>query len=166
MDFTIRRATAADFPAIDSINVIAWEGGITTHELLEQRYGRVNGAGWRTRITEAVRKHLENDETHAFVAQKGNNIVGYASGHIEAGSEVGVLGYNAVHPDYRGQGIGTALVESALNHLVESGARILQVWTLATDVPACALYEKFGFHELTSFTFYSRGSRPNSGESP
>ena len=39
MDFTIRRATAADFPAVDSINLIAWEGDITTHELLEQRYG-------------------------------------------------------------------------------------------------------------------------------
>jgi ribosomal protein S18 acetylase RimI-like enzyme len=50
-----------------------------------------------------------------------------------------------VAPDRRGQGLGQALMEAAMDHARERGARYMDLGTAETDVAARALYEKLGF---------------------
>ena len=56
--FTIRLATEDDVSAIRTINLRAWSGGITTHELLERRHGQIDGCSWVERMADAAATHL------------------------------------------------------------------------------------------------------------
>lgn len=156
--FRIRPATQDDLQAIADINRRAWAGGMTTQELLEQRHGPIDGCSWIEHIVDAVTTHLAQPDVTTFVAEQEGQVVGYAAAQIkreESPSDVGIVSYNAVHPDYRGRGIGTALIKAVVSHLKEQGARVLVVWTLEADEPACRIYERLGFKELTRFVYYS-----------
>jgi ribosomal protein S18 acetylase RimI-like enzyme len=50
-----------------------------------------------------------------------------------------------VVPDRRGQGIGRALMEAAMDNARERGAGYMDLGTAETDTAARALYEKLGF---------------------
>jgi GNAT superfamily N-acetyltransferase len=143
---------------IDAINRIAWHGSITTHELLEARHGPICGQSWTERIIRAAAKHLARPDVSTFVAEADGRVVGYAAAQIEdgdGGSDIGIVSYNAVLPEHRGRGIGTALIRRVSRHLREMGARVLVVWTLESDAPAMAVYGKLGFAELTRFIYYT-----------
>ena len=154
----IRLANESDQEAIDAINRCAWAGSITTHELLERRHGPIDGRTWDEHIVEAVSDNLAQPDVTAFVAVREGQVVGYATAQIqptEEGADLGVVGYNAVHPDHQGHGIGTALVKQVLSFLKAEGARVLAVWTLEADEPARHMYEKLGFEKLARFVYYS-----------
>lgn len=164
--FFIRLATEDDFDAIWRINLRAWSGGITTHELLERRHGQIDGRSWVERMAGAAATHLAGPDVTTFVAElapstgsgQTGRVVGYAAAEIkceEPASEIGIVSYNAVDPDYQGQGIGTALMVRVVSYLKEQGARVLVVWTLEADEPARHIYQKQGFKELTRFVYYS-----------
>ncbi len=156
--YHIRLATQGDHEAIGEINRRAWSGGITTHELLERRHGLVDGRSWTEHITDAVADSLRRPDVTTFVAEREGQVVGYATAQIKREgliSDVGIVGYNAVHPNYRGRGIGTALCERVMSYLKEEEARVLAVWTLEVDEPARRIYERLGFKELTRFVYYS-----------
>lgn len=156
--YHIRSAIEADYAQIMAINRRAWDGGITTVELLEQRHGIVDGMPWTEQIVYDVADHLAQPNVTTFVAEREGRVLGYAAAQVkrrEPSSEVGILSYNAVDPDYRGQGIGTALSKHATSYLKEQGVRVLVVWTLESDKPARRVYEGLGFNELTRFVYYS-----------
>jgi ribosomal protein S18 acetylase RimI-like enzyme len=50
-----------------------------------------------------------------------------------------------VVPHRRGQGLGRALMEAAMDHARERGAGYMDLGTAETDTAARALYEKLGF---------------------
>jgi ribosomal protein S18 acetylase RimI-like enzyme len=50
-----------------------------------------------------------------------------------------------VVPARRGQGLGRALMEAAMEHARQRGARYMDLGTAETDTAARALYEKLGF---------------------
>jgi ribosomal protein S18 acetylase RimI-like enzyme len=50
-----------------------------------------------------------------------------------------------VVPERRGQGLGRALMEAAMDHARERGAGYMDLGTAETDTAARALYEKLGF---------------------
>jgi ribosomal protein S18 acetylase RimI-like enzyme len=165
--FFIRLATEDDLDTIRGIDLRAWSGGITTHELLEQRHGLIDGCPWAERIADAAATHLAGPDVTTFVAELApstgsgqvGRVVGYAAAEIKREdpvSEIGIVSYNAVDPAYQGRGIGTALMEQVTRYLKEQGARVLAVWTLEVDAPARHIYEKLGFKELTRFVYYTR----------
>jgi ribosomal protein S18 acetylase RimI-like enzyme len=156
--FSIRKAQQEDHDAIAEINRRAWAGGITTHELLEKRHGPIDGRPWAEHVVDAVTAHVDQSDVTTFVAEDGGRVVGYAAAQIrreEPPSDVGVVSYNAVDPEYRGRGIGTALTRHVVDYLKQQGARVLAVWTLEADEPARRLYERLGFQELARFVYYS-----------
>jgi ribosomal protein S18 acetylase RimI-like enzyme len=156
--YHIRPATEDDYDQIRAINRRAWFGGITTAELLERRHGMLNGTPWIEQITHDVAEHLAQPEVTTFVAEQGDMVIGYAAAQIKrekTSSAVGIVSYNAVDPDFRGQGIGTALTTQVISYLREQKAQVLLVWTLESDESACHIYEHLGFKELTRFVYYS-----------
>ncbi|MFY0611182.1 MAG: N-acetyltransferase [Hyphomicrobiaceae bacterium] len=85
----------------------------------------------------------EKDEVASFVAISDGALVGHCAVTRcrleECGQMVGLLGPVAVAPAFQRQGIGTAIIEEALDHMKISGA--MQVHVLGDP----AYYGRFGF---------------------
>jgi ribosomal protein S18 acetylase RimI-like enzyme len=161
LDFTIREATAEDMAAINAINRRTWAGSITTHELLEQRHGRLNNLPWTESITSAVAAHLARADVTTFVAEYEGAVIGFAAAQIDTAqkADIGTVSYNAVALDYQGFGVGSALIRHVVDYLVAQGARVLTVVTVEEDTPALRIYERLGFRKLTSLVYLSRDAR-------
>lgn len=120
--FFVRSMTGADLGAvqvIESENPSPWNGGQLASELEQE-------SGWQ------------------FVAESGSGLVcGFVCGRSCAG-EAELLKI-AVAREYRRQGIGGQLVAHTLRYLAEQGARRCFLELRAGNLPALALYERFGF---------------------
>jgi ribosomal-protein-alanine N-acetyltransferase len=152
----VRQARPDDHALVDAINRVAWAGGYTVAEHMQRRHGPIDGKEWPKEITDSVAAALQRDDVTLFVAELNQQVVGYATAQYRDGADVGEVGYNAVHPDYRGRGIGSALVEHVVRCLQERGARVLRVITLDSDEPARRIYRKLGFKTLAKLVFLTR----------
>ncbi len=52
-----------------------------------------------------------------------------------------------VHPEARGAGASTKLLQAAIDHAREKGARRVALWVNGVNPPARKLYERLGFQE-------------------
>ncbi len=99
-------------------------------------------ARWRARLAESA------ESRRVLVAVVDEKIVGNLGLHIEANvrrRHVGGLGM-AVADDFHGRGIGSALMDAALDladHWINLSR--LELTVFCDNAPAIALYEKFGF---------------------
>jgi len=55
-----------------------------------------------------------------------------------------------VHPKYRGYGIGSVLINRAMNYAVSKGRKIMGLWVGAKNFHAREFYRRRGFIETTS----------------
>ena len=97
---------------------------------------------------ELLRNLCRESADKMFVAEMGGQIAGFVSYALDVGQTgVGEIGLNAVHPDYAGQGLGTALYDFVLARMREAGMRVATVGTGgdAAHAPARRDYEKAGF---------------------
>ena len=60
----------------------------------------------------------------------------------------------AVHPDYRGQGIGRALMEECIRRCRERGTKTLGLHTTELMKVAREMYERMGFKRTHEFDFH------------
>lgn len=81
-----------------------------------------------------------------FVAMEGDTVVGYVGSQTVI-DESDVMNI-AVHPDYRRQGIGEALLETLADALREKGSRGLTLEARVSNTPAVSLYKKAGFLQV------------------
>jgi ribosomal protein S18 acetylase RimI-like enzyme len=148
LSFRVRLAAADDLPAIRAALAwaIDWRGttpGETPEEIIERTghaylladWGREGdaamiaetisgaiGAAWYRHWTEAV---------HTY---------GYVDPTVP---DLGI----GVHPDYRGRGVGTALVEALLQFAASAGVRRMSL-SVEADNRAQHLYQRAGFERL------------------
>lgn len=83
-----------------------------------------------------------------LVALDGGEVVGLLDVSVP-GAEATVDNV-VVHPDHRGRGIATALLEEALRRLERAGVETLDAWT-REDRPALAWYARHGFVESSRY---------------
>ena len=109
----------------------------------------ISDSRWRSvgderRYLRAVRKH---PDAAVFVAELDDRIVGRLSVARDphpASRHVADLGLMVAH-SHRRQGIGTALLEAAVDWGRHAGVRKLELHVFPWNTAAIALYEKFGF---------------------
>ena len=94
--------------------------------------------------------------SHWLVALDGETVAGYIGSQSVLG-ESDMMNV-AVSPDYRRQGIGEKLVNALCADLKAQGNTCLTLEVRVSNLPAIALYEKLGFHEV--------GRRPNYYHNP
>jgi len=82
------------------------------------------------------------------VAEQAGIVVGFVSLQLNRATTIGELGLNAVHPDWAGAGIGTALYEFAVERMRAAGMRVATVSTGGdpSHAPARRAYGKAGFN--------------------
>ncbi len=96
-----------------------------------------------------ISRYLEWDPKGCFVAERNTKIVGHVfSINYEKTGWIGLL---VVHPNHRGQGIGTKLMTIAMNYLKDLGVETIR---LEAVPEAITLYQRLGFkREIDSFRF-------------
>jgi ribosomal-protein-alanine N-acetyltransferase len=92
---------------------------------------------------DGLRVELSNKFARFFVAQAGDEIVGYIGAHNVLG-EVSVANI-AVSPKYRRQGVGRILLDKLIADSKEEKAEFVTLEVRKTNFGAISLYEKAGF---------------------
>ena len=130
-----------------------WKGGkraeASYEELsIEERF--LHGGPWMSIETCAIHlNYVLNSRQYPIVAEVNGKIVGELELYV--GDEGGKLGKTAfidviaVHRDFRGRGIGKALIEKAREIAIKRGCDTLAVWPEREVVP---FYEKCGLKEV------------------
>lgn len=122
---------------------------MSEHDLLEvvaiEESTGLSQWGW-----EAYRAELEKPEALMLVARRnspeletGRRLSGYIAARLNADElHVNNLG---VWPESRRRGVGGALLRAALEHAARCGANEAVLEVRAGNLPAQAMYERFGF---------------------
>ena len=80
-----------------------------------------------------------------FLALHSGTPVGIAAGAVADRPEDRKLYSMWVHPDHRGTGVATALLEAVTTWASDDGATRLTLWVARTNDPAANLYRRRGF---------------------
>ncbi len=108
------------------------------------------------RMTRAqYRRHLDSASAQVLVASASHRrFLGTAVMFFRKRSGVARLYSLASHPDGRGQGIGTALVDAAEAAARRRRCRALRLEVRCDNHRAIALYERLGYRRLRSLAKY------------
>jgi ribosomal protein S18 acetylase RimI-like enzyme len=154
-DVTIREVRQEDVEAVAAIAVAAWTP-------IYQHFREVLGdelfeAAWPEALDAKARQVRAAcnpaDPARVLVAEKGGRVVGFVTffAHVKP------IGNNAVHPDFRGRGIGGQMYARVFDELRKLGMRFVKVHTGGDPAHAAArrAYEKAGFRlDLPSVDYY------------
>ena len=105
--------------------------------------------GARADLMSYVGEFLQDRRKRVFVAEEGKEIVGFC-GAAKYNRGTGTIGYGvAVLPRFRGRGIGSILLRTALDWLKKSGVGLVTLEEATfgfenKDSPAILLYKNFG----------------------
>jgi len=105
----------------------------------------------------SVGSELENPLSLWLVAEEEGAVWGYVGSQTVMG-ETDMMNV-AVHPDYRNQGIATALIVGLVEELRRQGSHCLTLEVRASNETAIRVYERLGFTELGRRKSYYRNPR-------
>jgi len=139
----IRQAQKADATAIAKIHVRSWQRayrGIMPDSVLNQLSIDAREESWLQQIGRAGQQ--------TFVSSQGYAVLGFitfgAARESDPAPKDGEIYALYVDPDNWQCGIGSALWNHALQHLVSSGFERALVWVLETNTRARRFYETLG----------------------
>jgi len=154
----IRTYREEDEEQIVALTQVAWAGA-TVWQTIEARYGPRGGKPWWEHKLHPILECARTRQECFLVAEWEGQIAGYATFSLDPESRIGTVGNNAVHPDLRGRGIGSALHEAVLRRIVDAGMEMIQVTTTEPLTNAQRMYERHGFQELIrSITYAMRAN--------
>jgi ribosomal protein S18 acetylase RimI-like enzyme len=158
-EVAIRELRAGDVEAIVAIAVAAWEP-IYAHrrQVMGDALFEKLHSDWREGKAAEVRSACARAAgADVCVAEDAGRVAGFITFTSDDATQVGEIGNNAVHPDFQGRGIGTAMYRHVFAKLKERGMRYVKVTTGGdpAHAPARRAYEKAGFSiQLPSVTYY------------
>lgn len=153
-EVTYRPATEADLPAIIAIARRIWTMGMTKR--LEDRFGVQGGRPWDEWTAQDIGGAVKARLDTCLVAEVDGQVAGWVTWSINRERKQGQIGYNGVAPEFRGLGIGTVLVQMALDQLRAAGLPLAIVITGLDEGHAAArrVYEKCGFEPFHQSVTY------------
>jgi GNAT superfamily N-acetyltransferase len=101
---------------------------------------------WDETVVDCFGREYDVLTCPALLACEGLEVVGLAPHAVEAGWEAMVLVLLNVLPDSQGQGAGRLLLGALHDIAAQQGLGRMIVATTNDDLPALALYQRYGFH--------------------
>jgi ribosomal protein S18 acetylase RimI-like enzyme len=159
----LRRGSAADLPALRPLWVsVHHQHAQSMPELApyvdDDRTWDVRGALYA--------ELLAKPDTVLFLAMAGSVAIGYGLAHVlatadtwlpdtwQTGARIGEIESLAVLPSYRGQGLGSRLLDALETELAAIGVRDLMLGVLPGNADAIRLYQRRGYRP--TWTYLSR----------
>ena len=150
---TLRPYRPEDLARVQSITVDSFEG-VSIDRNIEREFGAVAGKDWRERKARDVTTDCEVQPEGVFVAEEDGEVLGYVTTRLDRFTGIGRIPNLAVDERARGQGLGTQLIEHALDYMREQGMAMAKIETLAQNERGQALYPRFGFREVARQIHY------------
>jgi RimJ/RimL family protein N-acetyltransferase len=100
----------------------------------------------RERRAQRFGETVRSEDAKVFVAEADGDVVGELTAFGRTSTGPATIGM-AVAAAWRGQGVGTALMEACVEWAREAGVHKLSLEVFPWNEPAIALYRKFGFVE-------------------
>lgn len=124
--------------------------------------------GWRASQAKAVAEACTSAEAKVWVAVEAESTVGFVAAKLHEEDSMGEIYMVAVDPDWQGRGIGSALIDHALDWMKTSGMAIAMVETGGDPghAPARYAYEKAGFELLPIARYFKSLSGSALDEKP
>lgn len=163
MRYVVDRMTMADIPRVIEIEKLAypspWPPSAYRKELQENRYAHyivVRDTSMRAQSQPPHAEHAEPSrrvfplnllpaKPSTPVSPDTTSIVGFAGLWLMVDeSHITTI---AVHPDYRGQGVGETLLSALIGISYDIGARMVTLEVRVSNAIAQNLYRKYGFKE-------------------
>ncbi|MGG7076420.1 ribosomal protein S18-alanine N-acetyltransferase [Clostridium sardiniense] len=92
---------------------------------------------------DSITKEISNKLARYVVCKEDNKVVGFAGAWLIASE--GQITNVAVHPEYRGKGIGKKLMESLISSLKQEDCNAITLEVRESNTVAKNLYKNFGF---------------------
>jgi ribosomal protein S18 acetylase RimI-like enzyme len=149
MAFLIRKAEPQDLPSLGRLGALL----VQTHYAFDRKRFLAPGKGTERGYASFLGNVLESADSCVFVAQKDGAIVGYVFGALEPLSwkelrgPAGFIHDVLVIEEARRLGIGTKLMQAAIEWLREHGAPRVILGTAAPNAAAQALFRHLGFRD-------------------
>jgi ribosomal protein S18 acetylase RimI-like enzyme len=150
----IRRYRPEDLDALKEITVICFEGVSIDHNI-ERNFGRFGQADWKARKARDVEHDVAAGGEGIFVWVEAGRVAGYITTTIDHVSKIGRIPNLSVLPDYRGQGVGKALMTAALDYFEEQGMLAAKIETLEQNPIGRRFYPQAGFVEVARQIHYA-----------
>src|SRR5207245_2522899 len=115
---------------------------------IEERFGLINGHDWQWRKARHIDDDVGRDPSGIFVAEEDGQIVGYITTWQDCEGGIGHIPNLAVAASHRNQGLGSALIEHAMDHFRAAGLTHAKIETLAQNAIGNHLYPSLGFVEV------------------
>ena len=120
--------------------------------------------GFSPNTVEQIRARVESNrggpESIIFITEYGKPAAyNWTMFYADEESPSGVVAMTGVHPDYRGRGIGRAVVTAGIAYLVERGATFVDLEVDADNTPARELYLNLGFRKVGRSVWYEKRFR-------
>jgi ribosomal protein S18 acetylase RimI-like enzyme len=153
MSITIREYQPDDLPIIKAITVAAFDG-VSIDRDIENQFGEINGHDWKWRKARHIDYDAEREPGGIFIADVDGKIAGYITTFSDHECGIGLIPNLALDAAYRGQGLGRALIQHALEHFRRQGLSHAKIETLAQNEVGQKLYPSFGFKEVSRQVHY------------
>ncbi|MGL4621341.1 GNAT family N-acetyltransferase [Chroococcidiopsis sp.] len=113
---------------------------------------------WRVSQQKAVEDVCVTEDTNVWVAIDSGSTVGFVAAKLDSESSMGEIYMVAVDPDFQGRGIGTVLIEFAIDWMKDAGMSVAMVETGGDPghAPARHTYEKLGFGLLPIARYFKK----------
>lgn len=134
---------------------------INDYEKVYQLWTNTPGMGMRSvdDSKEGIAKYLNRNPETCFVAESENEIIGIIlSGHD---GRRGFIHHTAVNEAVRKQGIGTALLNAALEALKRQGINKVALVAFCTNKLGNSFWESQGFIERTDLVYRNKSLNDN-----
>jgi ribosomal protein S18 acetylase RimI-like enzyme len=145
----IRKAERRDLEALGRLGAML----IRTHYKFDSKRFLAPREGVESAYASFLGRALDSTDDCVFVAERDGAVVGYVFAALEPLSwkelrgPAGFIHDVAVAEEARRSGIGTKLVEAAVEWLRSHGAPRVILWSAAPNAIARALFRRLGFRE-------------------
>lgn len=148
LDAVIRLSLRAWTPVFDSIQQVI---SADVYQVFYPQH-------WRVSQQKAVEDVCAAEDTNVWVAIEAGYTVGFIAVKLHSKDSMGEIYMVAVDPDYQGRGIGSMLIEFALNWMKDAGMLIAMVETGGDlgHAPARHTYEKAGFGLFPTAKYFKK----------
>jgi ribosomal protein S18 acetylase RimI-like enzyme len=131
----IKRAEESDWAELRTLRLAALADSPGMFGSILEREQRYEEKDWRSWSREGA----------TFLAFRAGAPVGIAAGVAADKPEDRKLYSMWVHPDHRGRGVASALLEAVTTWATDDGATRVTLWVARTNDPAANLYRRQGF---------------------